>query len=395
MRNGKIATLPVEFRNELSFRMYQGEPTKTLLAWLNALPQIKDRIQREGKAESITKQNLSQWRQGGLREWSLHYELSKNASRMSEYCEQVENSADVPLLAGKMATLLAARYAALLNTWDGTPTPEFEGKLRLLRGLNRDLALLQKTLERSARQKIEDVRQNEEEDERNDEKRRKMLLRPLQARMEQVGLESIFEILADKANAKRLAEYVAKVKYDLPLHKKPGASRNPRRAACQSPRPAQRGEGQGEGSKTRPDKPCRSLSSHRGSKPVKAGQSKNSRPTTTNSASPQTPLPPDEVPSSQPSQTESTQSAIRMESETAKDAQNAENENSTFSVHDVFPSVKSAIRNPQSAIESNPVAPGQSETTDATVASGISENSSLAVQPADAGEGLPDPSQLS
>jgi hypothetical protein len=275
MRNGKIATLPVEFRNELSFRMYQGEPTKTLLAWLNALPAVQDRIRRDGKDEAITKQNLSQWRQGGLREWSLHYELSKNASRMSEYCEQVENSADVPLLAGKMATLLAARYAALLNTWDGTPTPEFEGKLRLLRGLNRDLALLQKTLERSARQKIEDVRQNEEEDERNDEKRRKMLLRPLQARMEQVGLESIFEILADKANAKRLAEYVAKVKYDLPLHKKPGASRNPRRAACQSPRPAQRGEG----SKTRPNKPCRSLSSHLRSKPVKARQSENSRPT--------------------------------------------------------------------------------------------------------------------
>jgi hypothetical protein len=350
MRNGKIATLPVEFRNELSFRMYQGEPTKTLLAWLNALPQIKDRIQREGKAESITKQNLSQWRQGGLREWSLHYELSKNASRMSEYCEQVENSADVPLLAGKMATLLAARYAALLNTWDGTPTPEFEGKLRLLRGLNRDLALLQKTLERSARQKIEDVRQNEEEDERNDEKRRKMLLRPLQARMEQAGLEPIFEILADKANAKRLAEYVAKVKYDLPLHKKPGASRNPRRAACQSPRPAQRAEGRGEGLKGRPNKPCRSVSSHRGSKPVKARQSETkgwtAQTPSLKTPSAKTPASPEEAPSNAP---------VEMDPH------------------------QSAICNPQSAMppsiqpESNPVAPGQSETSDATNIPGSAE----------------------
>ena len=148
MRNGKIATLPSEIRNELSFRMHQGEPTKTLLAWLNALPEIKDRIHRHGKDESITKQNLSQWRQGGLREWCLHYDLCKNASRLSEYSDQMENSVDAPLLAGKMATLLAARYAALLNTWDGTPSPEIEDKLRLLRNLNRDLALLQKTLER-------------------------------------------------------------------------------------------------------------------------------------------------------------------------------------------------------------------------------------------------------
>jgi hypothetical protein len=330
MRNGKIATLPVEFRNELSFRMYQGEPTKTLLAWLNALPAVQDRIRRDGKDEAITKQNLSQWRQGGLREWSLHYELSKNASRMSEYCEQVENSADVPLLAGKMATLLAARYAALLNTWDGTPTPEFEGKLRLLRGLNRDLALLQKTLERSARQKIEDVRQNEEEDERNDEKRRKMLLRPLQARMEQAGLEPIFEILADKANAKRLAEYVAKVKYDLPLHKKPGATRNPRRAACQSPRPAQRAEGRGEGLKGRPNKPCRSVSSHRGSKPVKARQSEK---------------------------TGQSEKAVVTEPISESPGGNSE------LIGSLTPASLTSPTSPQCAIESNPVAPGQSETS--------------------------------
>jgi hypothetical protein len=51
-----------------------------------------------------------------------------------------------------------------------------------------------------------------------------------------------------------------------------------------------------------------------------------------------------------------------MESETAKNAKNAENENPALSVLSVFSAVKSAIRNPQSAIESNPVAPSQSET---------------------------------
>ncbi len=59
----------------------------------------------------------------------------------------------------------------------------------------------------------------------------------------------------------------------LPLHEKPGASRNHDGAACQSPRPAQRGEGQREGSKTRPNKRCRSISSRPRSNPVKASQS--------------------------------------------------------------------------------------------------------------------------
>jgi hypothetical protein len=181
----------------------------------------------------------------------------------------MEDSVDAPLLAGKMAVLLAARYAALLNTWDDTPSPEIEDKLRLLCGLNRDLALLQKTLERSARQKIEDVRQNEEEDQRYNEKHKELMLRTLLAKMEQVGLEPLLELFTNKANAKRLAEYVAKVKFDLPLHKKPGASRKARRAACQSPRPAQRGEGKGEGLKMRSQKPCRSISSQARSKSVK------------------------------------------------------------------------------------------------------------------------------
>ena len=44
MRNGKIATLPVEFRNELSFRMHQGQSTNNLLAWINALHEVQERI---------------------------------------------------------------------------------------------------------------------------------------------------------------------------------------------------------------------------------------------------------------------------------------------------------------------------------------------------------------
>ncbi len=156
----------------------------------------------------------------------------------------------------------------------------------------------------------------------------------------------------------------------LPLHEKPGASRNHDGAACQSPRPAQRGEGQREGSKTRPNKRCRSISSRPRSKPVKARQSETAglagQTPSAKTSRPQTPRSPEEAATSPTGQTDSTAPAIRMENETAKNAKNAGNENPALSVLSAFSAVKSGIRNPQSAIESNPVKPGQSETSSLT-----------------------------
>ena len=126
----------------------------------------------------------------------------------------------------------------------------------------------------------------------------------------------------------------------------------------QFPRPAQRGEGQGEGSKTRPDKPCRSLSSHRGSKPVKVRQSKNSRPTGESGSAigkrgdSSDPTDPTDA---------SAKEQIRDASQTALAAPN------------------------RSEGESNPVAPGQSETSalanTADSAEGAQETASSQVVP--------------
>jgi hypothetical protein len=221
MRNGKIATLPSDIRNLLSFRMHEGQPNQSLLAWLNALPQVQERIRSHGKGETITKQNLSQWRLGGFREWSIHYDLERQATRLTEYSDELHQSVDASLLAGKMADLLAARYAALLNSWDGSPSPEFEDKLRLLRGLNRDLALLQKTQERSARQKVEDARQSEDDQKQELDKWKDKMLKPLMAKLDQSSLQGLYEVTMDKATAKRMAEFVINVRYNL--RKKPGS----------------------------------------------------------------------------------------------------------------------------------------------------------------------------
>src|ERR1700678_1224944 len=144
-RNGKIAHLSGTIRDELNQRLENGEEGATLLPWLNVLPEVQERLKDHFDGAPVSKQNLSEWRQGGFREWQIRQDLIEQASRLAESADDMDYCVEIPLLAGKLAAVLAARYAALLNSWDGEPDPKFEEKVRLLRGLNRDLALLQKT----------------------------------------------------------------------------------------------------------------------------------------------------------------------------------------------------------------------------------------------------------
>jgi len=68
-RNGKIGRLPRPVRDELNQRLLDGQPGKGLVQWLNELPETKAALQREFGGRAITEQNLSEWKQGGFRDW--------------------------------------------------------------------------------------------------------------------------------------------------------------------------------------------------------------------------------------------------------------------------------------------------------------------------------------
>jgi hypothetical protein len=68
-RTGKIARLPRAIRNELNQRLLDGEPATGLVRWLNDLPEAKAALQRDFGGRAISAQNLSEWRQGGFRDW--------------------------------------------------------------------------------------------------------------------------------------------------------------------------------------------------------------------------------------------------------------------------------------------------------------------------------------
>ena len=76
-RNGKIARLPRAVRLELNRRLDEGEQGKKLVVWLNALPEVQAIVAAEFGGKPIREQNLSEWKQGGYRDWVAQQEALK------------------------------------------------------------------------------------------------------------------------------------------------------------------------------------------------------------------------------------------------------------------------------------------------------------------------------
>src|SRR5215471_11151907 len=75
-RLGKIARLPHSIREQLNLKLHDGIPAKSILPWLNSLPEVQAILAADFDNRSITKQNLSEWRQGGFRDWLLQFQAA-------------------------------------------------------------------------------------------------------------------------------------------------------------------------------------------------------------------------------------------------------------------------------------------------------------------------------
>jgi hypothetical protein len=109
-RNGKIARLTRAVREELNRWLDNGESGRQLVAWLNAQPEVQAVVATVFGGKAIREQNLSEWKQGGYRDWLARQEALEVAGRLGE--DAAELSADGrPPLTDTLALWLAARYA--------------------------------------------------------------------------------------------------------------------------------------------------------------------------------------------------------------------------------------------------------------------------------------------
>lgn len=147
-RTGKIARLPHAIREELNRRLRDGEPGKTLVRWLNALPEIHTILQADFAGQPVTPQNLSEWKRGGYKDWFLQQEALAMIQTITADTDALQAASPDPLT-DKLALWLVARYAIAAKSLKGTTDwPR-------LRELCFDLVLLRKGDHSAARLKLE------------------------------------------------------------------------------------------------------------------------------------------------------------------------------------------------------------------------------------------------
>ena len=160
VRNGKIARLPHEVREELNRRLRDGEPGDRLLSWLNELPAVQAVVAREFGGSAIKKQNLHAWRAGGFAEWQARQDIFAQTRKLETDGAKLAAAAKGGLT-DHLATVLAAQYATALSEWDGEATNEIRNKVRALSGLCQAVVKLRRGDHSGIRLKIKEQRREQ------------------------------------------------------------------------------------------------------------------------------------------------------------------------------------------------------------------------------------------
>src|SRR6266446_1830082 len=209
-RNGKIARLPLAVRQELNRRLGEGKQGKKLVVWLNALPAVQTIAAAEFGGKAIREQNLSEWKQGGYRDWLAKQEALEIAERLGEDATEW-NAEGRGSLTDTLAFWLVARYA--LATRRVAETGGREG-WRLLREMCGDIVALRKGDHTAERLQIERERlelEKEKAEKWTDEKLEELLKQP-QTKQRLCG-----EGLGSQERARRMREI-----FGLPPERKNG-----------------------------------------------------------------------------------------------------------------------------------------------------------------------------
>ncbi len=171
VRTGKIARLPQTIRDQLNRRLEDGGQGKTLAAWLNSLPEVRAVLKEHFGGRNISEQNLSEWKQGGYRDWQLRQDAIEAVQRMDTDAGELESASKTPIISLLMKGL-AARYAVATQTLTRSDR-KGELDVPLLHQLCRDVIALRRSDSYAERVQIErsraDLECNQERRKQNDE----------------------------------------------------------------------------------------------------------------------------------------------------------------------------------------------------------------------------------
>lgn len=152
-RNGKIARLPREIREQINCRLDDGIPGVEIVAWLNASREVRKVLKSLFDGHPINEQNLSDWKQGGFLDWQKQQEIQNLARAWAENADELTKSAGGPL-SDAASALLGMQYLRMIESMSTAASVQREDWARL-RELCHDLVALRKGDHAAERLKIE------------------------------------------------------------------------------------------------------------------------------------------------------------------------------------------------------------------------------------------------
>ncbi|HEY1662820.1 MAG TPA: hypothetical protein VGI03_10415 [Verrucomicrobiae bacterium] len=159
-RVGKIARLPQHVRIQLNRRLQNGEPGNKLVPWLNQDEDVQEVLEDLFASRPITKQNLSEWKQGGYVEWLKNEETTERVHRLAEHARDLDHAAGDLKISDRLGSILAAELADAASKLGEITDPEVRWKR--FREILRELARLRHEDHQAQRVQME-LEQREDE----------------------------------------------------------------------------------------------------------------------------------------------------------------------------------------------------------------------------------------
>ena len=209
-RNGKIARLPYGIREELNRRLQDGKCGPKLLKWLNGEPECLEVLEEEFEGRPITKQNLSEWRQGGYQEWVRKEEARERVQVLMEKAGDLEKDAGGMAIADRLGTLLSAELAVAMEQLDEIKDPK--ERWARMKEIARELYRLRREDHHARKLRIVE----EQYERRTKEAERERLL-DLQDAMQNKPLTAALN--GGKQDRWKWTDWGIRVKYGLPMPK--------------------------------------------------------------------------------------------------------------------------------------------------------------------------------
>jgi hypothetical protein len=153
--NGKIANLPSAIRDELNYRIADGEQGNELVEWLNAKPEVVRVISERFDGTPVSEQNLSEWRKRGYQKWLAFHNFVDESNALGDNAEIL---ADTGIDCDKLLLTLTAAYAEAIQNWIVTPCEQMTYKLAVYKNLTNGVIALRRAEIQKVRLEIEQER---------------------------------------------------------------------------------------------------------------------------------------------------------------------------------------------------------------------------------------------